>query len=71
VETPCSGNPLESAAPGVKITLEAEWNAEGQIQILRWQEENMLFEILSVAAPSTGNSGLSKVDLVALAEGMQ
>ena len=68
---PALATPLEFAAPGVKITLEAEWNSEGQIQILRWQEGNMLFEILSVSALSATATGLSKADLLALAAGMQ
>ncbi len=62
---PVVATPLEAAAPGVKITL------EGQTQILRWQENDLLFEIMSVTAPSAKDFALTKEELISLAEDMQ
>jgi hypothetical protein len=62
---------LKSAGPGMKVTLEANWDPEAKIQILRWQEGNMFYEILTIGATTPHLDDLAKEDLIAAAMSME
>jgi hypothetical protein len=51
-------------------TLEITWDPEAGIQILRWQKNQMLFEIIFVGSNPEIPDYLAKPDLIAIAETM-
>ena len=52
-------------------TIQANWDPDAQFQLLRWQENDMLFEIISGGGRSDDAGYLTKTDLIALAENLQ
>ena len=62
---------LESAAPGMKVNLEAEWDPRARVQLLRWQADGMFYEILHIGATTPHPTDLDKAALIALAEAMR
>ncbi len=50
------------------VALEADWDPAAHIQLLRWQNEDFLFEILLVGSSEGGLGGLDKAALIAVAE---
>lgn len=61
---------LEETANSQSPTLEIAWNPEAGVQILRWQKDKMLFEILFAGRNSDILGYLTKSDLIAIAESM-
>lgn len=61
-----------SSDPGVTqtLTLQAEWDPEANIHFLRWQEDDILYEILFSGDDPASPGYLQQEDLIALAEGL-
>jgi hypothetical protein len=68
---PRLATPLANAVPGMKITLEANWDSNPGIQILRWQQGDMLYELLSISATTPAATNLNKAELIAIAVSME
>jgi hypothetical protein len=56
--------------PDSSATLEATWDPQAEIQILRWQNSEMLFEIIYAGKKPGAPGYLIKTDLIAIAESM-
>jgi hypothetical protein len=54
--------------PGAEITLQAIWDPDASLQILRWQENEMLYEIIFGGNCPENEDYLDKFDLIDLAE---
>ena len=52
------------------ITLNATWDSDAKIQLLRWQENGILYEIIFAGSNSQALGYLTKNDLIAMAESM-
>jgi hypothetical protein len=61
-------SPPQKHQSSLTITLEAVWNPENNTQFLRWEEMDMIFEILYVGNINNNNAILNKSDLVQIAE---
>ncbi len=68
---PGLATPLANAAPGINITLEATWDSTTGIQVLRWQQGEMLYELLSISATTPEETNLNKAQLIAIAASME
>lgn len=62
---------LEESDLSLSAPLVATWDPEAEIQILRWQEEGMLYEIIFAGSDPDDVAHLTKNKLIALAESMQ
>lgn len=62
---------LETAVPGVRVNLEAQWDPQARVQLLRWQAGGMFYEILQIGATTPQPSDLDKAALMALAQSMR
>jgi hypothetical protein len=65
VVAPGSSQALQTAAPGTQVSLGITWDASLPQHILRWQENGMLYEILS------SGEKLKKDDLLKIAESIK
>jgi len=62
---------IEATELGKTPPLLAIWNPEAEIQMLRWVENEMLFEIIFSSGNPNQSDYLSKADLIALADSMR
>jgi hypothetical protein len=60
----------DEIAKGQSPTLEITWDPEAGIQILRWQKDQLLFEIIFAGNNPEISGYLTKPDLIAIAETM-
>ena len=58
-------------APEDNIPVQASWDPDARLQILRWQTEEMLFEIIAAANPAEMSVPMSLTDLIDLAASMR
>ncbi len=61
----------EDPSIGQEITLQAEWVLDGNIHFLRWQENDILYEILYVGIDPNSVDYLNKDELITIAENLQ
>jgi hypothetical protein len=61
----------EAISPPVTITLQAVWDPKANIYFLRWQENDILYQILFSGDDPTSESYLTKNDMIAIAEDLQ
>lgn len=54
---------LSTTTPGTTLDLDVVWDSELPLRTLRWQEDNILYEILL-----TGSNGFGKSDMLYIAE---
>jgi hypothetical protein len=64
--TTTSGIPEET--PNSEVTLQASWDPDAHIQILRWQDQETIFEIIFSGSQTDSESHLGKNELIRLAE---
>ena len=61
---------IEVTQFGKTTPVQATWDPEAEVQMLRWVEDEMLFEIIFGGCSPNTPGYLSKHDLIALAESM-
>jgi hypothetical protein len=62
---------IEDPSSTATITLEATWDPDANIRFLRWEENDLIFEIISIGHIQDSNLYLDKIDLIAIAENMR
>jgi hypothetical protein len=62
---------FETKTPDQTLPLEATWDSDASIQILRWLDKGMLFEIICAGGQPGQTAYLDKEHLIGLAESMQ
>lgn len=62
---------ITEETPDAEITLQAIWDPNASLQILRWQENEMLYEIIFGGGCPGEEGCLDKNDLIDLAEDLQ
>jgi len=62
---------IELTEFGKTVPMQATWNPDAEIQMLRWVENDMLYEIIFGGGTPNNPGYLTKLDLIALAESMQ
>jgi hypothetical protein len=65
--------PTEAEVPadGQAISIQAVWDPDGNIHFLRWQENDILYEILFIGHHPNSQDYLKKDDLLLIAENLQ
>jgi hypothetical protein len=61
----------EAISPTMTVTLQAVWDPEANISFLRWQDNDILYQILFSGDDPTSENYLTKKDLIAIAEDLQ
>jgi hypothetical protein len=61
---------IDSAERDEPTTFEAVWDPDGNIHFLRWQENDILYEILFIGNNPKTNDYLNKEDLISIAESL-
>ncbi|MBC8507577.1 MAG: hypothetical protein ISR58_03245 [Anaerolineales bacterium] len=62
---------FEKTEFGRTIPVQATWDPNAEIQMLRWVENDMLFEIIFAGGTPNTSGYLTKLDLIAIATSMQ
>jgi hypothetical protein len=60
----------DGESTGPTVTLQASWDAEAEIQLLRWLENDILYEIIFAGGNPQTPGYLTQNDLIALAKNM-
>ena len=61
---------IEAPTSTGTVTLEASWDPAANIRFLRWEENEILFEMLSIGKIQDSNISLDKIDLIKIAENL-
>jgi hypothetical protein len=62
---------VSDETPNIVITLQANWDPEARIQILRWQENEYLFKIIYRGTSDIESYDLDKDDLIRIANSIR
>jgi hypothetical protein len=57
--------------PNQSITFQAEWHPDADIQFLRWEDNDILYEILFVGTGTDAAQNLGKQDLIDIAKNLR
>lgn len=65
-----ANQPLEQPT-NLTVTVQATWDLDANIHFLRWQEEDILFEILFIGSNLDSPDTLNKMDLITIATNLK
>lgn len=62
---------IRTPTSNTNVTLNATWDPDANIRYLRWEENDILFEIISIGNFHDSNLELDKIDLITIAENLK